>query len=182
MPKPTPLTTTLCFLSALLLFSFLFYGRPTSIINLYGSTYPYQTVHQPNMDTILATTTWLSRPSATELTATTKNTSKHPLTILVWNSPLDPKAANLGVFTVDGEKVGGVMFNRKMPPAESDYVMLQPGEKISVVHTLPEGKVKAEWAWMGVWEGMEKGTVVGGYGSEDVGSGIKVEGLAAETQ
>lgn len=103
------------------------------------------------------------------LLVTLKN--NHPssaFTVLKWNSPLDPQAANLGLFKiVDGETgetvpTDGLKVSRLMPPGEEDLVTIAPGteEAHEVVMNkpwLPERrpamyKVSISGKFSGLWD------------------------------
>lgn len=103
------------------------------------------------------------------LLVTLKNTNpSSPFTILKWGTPLDPQAANLGVFKLVDTETGKdvpvpvIKINRKMPPSQEDLVTVAPGteEATEVVFNkawMPEKrpakyKVKAEGAFGAVWD------------------------------
>ncbi|KAI9038262.1 uncharacterized protein KD926_010918 [Aspergillus affinis] len=123
----------------------------------------------------------------TDLTITTTihNPSTSPITVLKWNTPLDPRAGVLGVFDIHDEvenqsvPIDTVKFNRKLPPSEDDLVEIAAESSVQVEVKLPpvtlhagrEYTVKAKGRWHGVWEG-NKGEV----------GGAKLESLDGKAQ
>ena len=119
------------------------------------------------------------------ITTTIHNPSTSPITVLKWNTPLDPRAGVLGVFDIHDEvenesvPIDVVKFNRKLPPSEDDLVEIAPESSVKVEVKLPpvklqagrEYSLKASGRWHGVWEG-KKGDVNGG----------KLEGLDGKAQ
>ncbi|KAK8130514.1 hypothetical protein PG999_002894 [Apiospora kogelbergensis] len=96
------------------------------------------------------------------------NTGDHALTILTWNSPLDPIALKLGVVELipvgssEPIQMNTIQIRRKMPPESDSLVTIQPGEKKENVVELGgpvvspgklQGKmtVRCKGTWMGVW-------------------------------
>ncbi|CAG7929002.1 unnamed protein product [Penicillium olsonii] len=102
---------------------------------------------------------------ALPITVSVHNTAEIPVTILRWNSPLDPQAGVLGVFEVsDTTKqrtlpIPTIMVSRKLPPTEEDLVEIKADEKLDFVVNLPvqgleEGhqySVRAQGTWHAVW-------------------------------
>lgn len=105
-------------------------------------------------------------PSLVVIKATVRNLCNHPVTVLNWNSPLDPKAAVLGVFKVfelqaeeSASEIAGstIMFNR-LPPTEDDFVELESGQEKTLEHKLlpykllkgKKYRITAVGAWMKV--------------------------------
>lgn len=101
------------------------------------------------------------------------NTHDKPLTILTWNTPLDPLALKLGLlsFTPDGAseplEIPSIQIRRKMPPGSDSLVTIQPGETKEQELKLAEpiiplskleGKVSitCEGRWMGAWQSEAK--------------------------
>ncbi|KAI1492812.1 hypothetical protein F5X96DRAFT_316744 [Biscogniauxia mediterranea] len=96
------------------------------------------------------------------------NTHSSPVTVLSWNSPLDPLAVQLGLvsFTPAGSngpvEIPKLMVRRKLPPGPESLVTIEPGETKEQVLELKErvvpletlrGKVRVvcHGSWMGVW-------------------------------
>ncbi|KAK9851071.1 uncharacterized protein MYU51_011283 [Penicillium brevicompactum] len=93
------------------------------------------------------------------------NTAESPVTILRWNSPLDPQAGVLGVFEVSDVTdqrtlpIPKIMVSRKLPASEEDLVEIKANEKLEFVVNLPipefeEGhqySVRAQGTWHAVW-------------------------------
>lgn len=114
----------------------------------------------------------LSSSPSTDLSvsATVHNPSTSPVTVLRWNTPLDPRAGVLGVFDVHDEvenqsvQIDTIKFNRKLPPSEDDLVEIAPESSVEVDVQLPplnlqagrEYSVKAVGRWHGVWEAAKK--------------------------
>ncbi|KAF2462094.1 hypothetical protein BDY21DRAFT_368225 [Lineolata rhizophorae] len=76
-----------------------------------------------------------SSAEPTKLKVTLTNThASSTMTILDWNTPLDPLAPNLGVVHIVNSETGKeveiprIMVNRKMPPPRVDLVELAPGQ------------------------------------------------------
>lgn len=102
-----------------------------------------------------------------KFTLTVSNPRPHPITVLTWSTPFDPKAAVLGIFkavwaedpeerVVEGRKI---MFRRVTPPPRSDLVEISAEEKVVVEVELPdfpfeagkEYRVWVEGRWMSIW-------------------------------
>ncbi|KAF4546261.1 hypothetical protein BFW01_g914 [Lasiodiplodia theobromae] len=106
------------------------------------------------------------------LTLTLKNT--HPstaITLLNWESPLDPLALQLGlvsVYPLEGDEplpLATIQVSRKLPPGRDQLVALQPGESRAQEVTLrepvvpfkkvaegPDGKKKVRVVCRGRWK------------------------------
>ncbi|KAK8039501.1 hypothetical protein PG993_007912 [Apiospora rasikravindrae] len=97
------------------------------------------------------------------------NTGDKPLTLITWNSPLDPIALKLGLveFVPSGSsepvQINTIQVRRKMPPESDSLVTIKPGEKkenaleVGDPVVPPEklkGKmmVRCQGTWMGVWD------------------------------
>jgi len=97
-------------------------------------------------------------------------TNLHPtssITVLKWDTPLDPQAVALGIFHVVEKSTGkevpplGLKINRRLPPPREDLIELQPRHAATqdVVletqgFTLEKGKsyhVQARGKWRAVW-------------------------------
>ncbi|KAJ4305841.1 hypothetical protein N0V90_001373 [Kalmusia sp. IMI 367209] len=110
----------------------------------------------------------ISRNPPSLLVTLKNNNPSSPFTILKWGTPLDPQAANLGLFKLVDEETGkeiptdGLKINRLMPPSEEDLVTVAPGteEAHEVVLNkpwLPEKKpakykVSVEGKFTGIWD------------------------------
>ncbi|KAJ5783269.1 hypothetical protein N7457_005043 [Penicillium paradoxum] len=93
------------------------------------------------------------------------NAADSPVTILRWDTPLDPQAAVLGVFevcdTADQRKLTlpTIMVSRKLPASEADLVELQARQTLDLTVKLPipglekghEYAVRAQGIWHAVW-------------------------------
>lgn len=117
------------------------------------------------------------------------NNSPSPVTILSWESPLDPLALSLGLFSITPEgasepmEIDRVMVSRKTPPGDDSLISLGPGESRENQVVLKEilvpaeklkgkkSKVEVKGRWMGVWpkprgelsgDAIEKGAHGGG--------------------
>lgn len=125
----------------------------------------------------------LSQAPATatpSLSVSVKNT--HPsttLTLLRWDSPLDPLALQLGLVSVTPAGAQApidmptIKVSRAVPPGADSLVTLRPGESASSVVELREMFVpKATWAqgkvevsmkgrWAAVWPGLGKDDLLG---------------------
>ena len=94
-----------------------------------------------------------------------RNNLDHPITVLTWDSPLDPKAGTLGIFQArdveEQQLIQGdfLRFRRKMPPSKDSFresgakeqvrarVML-PGLRLSVG---TEYVIEGRGRWQAVW-------------------------------
>ncbi|TDZ36566.1 putative secreted protein [Colletotrichum spinosum] len=95
-----------------------------------------------------------------------------PVTILKWNSPLDPAVLGLGYVTItpagasEPLRIDAIKIGRKMPPGAESLVTLRPGESAQSVVELREprvpedvwkagkAKVTMKGRWMAVWPGL----------------------------
>lgn len=102
-----------------------------------------------------------------KFTVTISNPTTQPITVLIWGSPLDTKAAVLGIFKavevgdpehkiIEGHRV---MFRRVTPPPRADLVEILPGGDVTAEVALLgfsfEGdksyQVRVEGRWMSAW-------------------------------
>lgn len=109
------------------------------------------------------------------LSVTVKNTHPStPLTLLTWDSPLDPLALQLGLVSVTPAGAPGpidmpaIKVSRAMPPGADSLVTLRPGGSASSVVELRdafvpkdtwaqgEAKVSMKGSWAAVWPGLGK--------------------------
>ena len=71
------------------------------------------------------------------------NATQHPVTVLSWDSPLDPRASILGVFQVreaeSSRLIEGdvVEFARKLPPNRESYVEIAANQQTETWIKLP---------------------------------------------
>ncbi|KPI38767.1 uncharacterized protein AB675_5780 [Cyphellophora attinorum] len=76
--------------------------------------------------------------------------SETPITILRWNSVLDPQAGRLGTISLRNRNGGkalevpSIMINRKMPPPKEEYIRIAPGGSTSNTITLALATSKLE--------------------------------------
>ncbi|KAF2799334.1 hypothetical protein K505DRAFT_321222 [Melanomma pulvis-pyrius CBS 109.77] len=109
----------------------------------------------------------ISKSPPSLLVTLKNNNPSSTYTILKWNTPLDPHAANLGVFKlVDAEtgkelKTDVLMLRRKMPISQDDLQEIAPGTEhaTEIVFSQPwmpetpgKYKVRVEGVFRGVWE------------------------------
>lgn len=110
----------------------------------------------------------ISRNPPSLLVTLKNNNPTSAFTILKWNTPLDPQAANLGLFKLVDEETGkeiptdGLKVNRLMPPSQEDLVTVAPGteEAHEIVMNkpwLPEKKpakykVSISGKFAGIWD------------------------------
>ncbi|KAF8470759.1 hypothetical protein BDZ91DRAFT_549730 [Kalaharituber pfeilii] len=133
-----------------------------------------------------------------QLTATITNPNSFPVTLLTWDTPLDPKASSLGVFRLyklppssssaaaNEIPLRTLFFRRLLPPTrESDLIEIPAGGSVKAEHALREvaeklrepGRylVKAEGEYRAVWMGMGKQEVseesLGALSGEEVSQG-----------
>ncbi|KAI1262390.1 hypothetical protein F5Y18DRAFT_158560 [Xylariaceae sp. FL1019] len=107
-----------------------------------------------------------SSPSTLVLGVT--NTHSSPVTLLRWDSPLDPSALKLGVlaFTPEGSdssvEIPTIQIRRLMPPGDDQFVTIEPGHteerEISLDNPIfptdklqGKGKVVCKGHWRSVW-------------------------------
>jgi hypothetical protein len=113
--------------------------------------------------------------AAPSLSISVKNTHPStPVTLLKWDSPLDPLALQLGLISVTPAGASApvdmpiINVRRAMPPGTDSLVVLQPGESVSSVvdlrdsfvpgETWDKGKAKVgmKGQWGAVWPGLTK--------------------------
>ncbi|RYP42161.1 hypothetical protein DL767_000526 [Monosporascus sp. MG133] len=104
------------------------------------------------------------------------NTSPRPVTVLSWDSPLDPLALQLGRVAVTPSGEGRpldfptVRVRRRMPAAPDDLVTIEPGETAESEVVLREAllpparlgrraTVVCRGAWAAVWPGLRAADV-----------------------
>lgn len=94
-----------------------------------------------------------------------RNSLDHPVTVLTWDSPLDPKAGLLGIFQArDVEEENLIQgdflrLRRKMPPSKESFLEIGGKKQVRARVTLPglQLSVRTEYAieckgrWQAVW-------------------------------
>ncbi|KXT08519.1 hypothetical protein AC579_985 [Pseudocercospora musae] len=133
----------------------------------YDSSHLQPPTNMPTIDDLVVT---LSRrktsdPPTVHLAIQNKNTAT-PLTLLTWDTPLDPSALNTGVLTISdassGEAIPGpeLKMNRLLPPPREALVTIAPGGTVEkevelVAPWIPrDGRsvtVSAQGSWRAVW-------------------------------
>lgn len=119
----------------------------------------------------------LSQSSTAPHTVSVSVENKHPsttITVLKWNSPLDPAALGLGLIFIKPAEadepyhINSIKISRKMPPTEESLVTLGPGENVTNDVELREpiipskvwkggrATVEMKGRWMAVWAGLTK--------------------------
>lgn len=102
---------------------------------------------------------------ALPITVSVHNTADIPVTILRWNSPLDPQAGVLGIFEVSDSTdqrtldIPNIMVSRKLPASEEDLIELRAHETLDVAVKLPvpglekghQYCIRAQGIWHAVW-------------------------------
>ncbi|KAB8075084.1 hypothetical protein BDV29DRAFT_190435 [Aspergillus leporis] len=93
------------------------------------------------------------------------NAAATPVTIVNWDTPLDPNAAVLGVFEVrdtttnDVVPLGTIKISRLLPPSSDEIVEIPAGQSVETVVNLRSGglvggkeyTVQAKGIWHAVW-------------------------------
>lgn len=93
------------------------------------------------------------------------NLTNTPITVLRWNTPLDPRASLLDVFEVCDTTAGHALtadtikMSRKLPASVDDLVEIDAGETMKCDATLTglyfqtghEYSVRARGIWMAIW-------------------------------
>ncbi|KAA8903057.1 hypothetical protein FN846DRAFT_71658 [Sphaerosporella brunnea] len=116
----------------------------------------YHFRRQQSADSLQTTLHQSSRTTPLSITARVHNHRFTPVTLLPWNTPLDPLAPQAGVFSVldvDGVEVVP-MWNRVGRQLPQEAVTILPGETREMVHQLGMWRlakgayvVKARWRW-----------------------------------
>ncbi|KAJ6024821.1 hypothetical protein N7540_005618 [Penicillium herquei] len=95
-----------------------------------------------------------------------QNENQYPVTIVKWNTPLDPIAGSLGIFhicdTSSGETLAAdiIKISRKLPASQNDFVQIDGGQIIQCQHDLTglnfqkdhEYSFRAQGTWHAVLE------------------------------
>ncbi|KAA8651193.1 uncharacterized protein ATNIH1004_000071 [Aspergillus tanneri] len=92
------------------------------------------------------------------------NVAATPVTLVNWNTPLDPRAAVLGVFEVSDTNnnpvpLDSIKISRRLPPSTDELVEIPAGQAVETVVHLPsvglvggrEYTVQAKGIWHAVW-------------------------------
>lgn len=130
-----------------------------------------------NLEVRLSQASAAATPS---LSVSVKNTHPStPLTLLKWDSPLDPLALQLGLVSVTAAEAAApldmptIKISRAMPPGADSLVTLRPGESASSVVELRDtfvpkdtwakgkAKVNMKGRWAAVWPGLVKDELLG---------------------
>lgn len=120
-----------------------------------------------NLQVSLATPTlsFTTDPPILQITASVHNTAEIPVTILKWNTPLDPRAGILGIFEFRDTESGEILstdtikISRKLPVSADDLIEINALESVEAHHTLTglevhKGRgysVRARGIWHAVW-------------------------------
>jgi len=142
------------------------------LITLFGYSRSPSTLVDRTLDTMASPKDLrivLSQASNNPLTirASIHNDGKSTLTVLPWDTPVDPQAHHLGVFQItnadSGEKVQfpRIMINHKVPVDRSQLVQIEVGKEVSqeVSFEGPRSPIKkgsrysvqAKGKWRAVW-------------------------------
>ena len=99
---------------------------------------------------------------------TVRNNAEHPVTVLAWDSPLDPQAGLLGIFeavnvnTKSTLQLPTARFARQLPPPPESFVEIGSHEDyksttvlptIGLISTGAEYRLEAKGSWRAVWSG-----------------------------
>lgn len=157
-------------------------------INIAGPAGPDLSMAQSDSASGLEVTlSQASTSSPPSLTATVKNTNSHPVTILTYDSPLDPLVLQLGYVSVtpDGRDapldIAKVQVRRLWPPRRDQLVVIEAGAEATNIFELkpmavPPGdlgkkaKVSLDGEWSAVW-GKSRDEVGDGELDDPKGSG-----------
>ncbi|KAH8682614.1 hypothetical protein BX600DRAFT_544955 [Xylariales sp. PMI_506] len=119
--------------------------------------------HDPLSDLVIS----VRKSAEFTLTVSVTNQGDGPLTILAWESPLDPAALQLGVvkLQVAGSPldIPTIHIRRKVPPSPESLVTIEPGQAaeqqirlgeplVSPDRLTGEVKVLLEGRWVAVWQ------------------------------
>lgn len=151
-----------------------------NIITLFAATaftiFCFTKLHQANTTTIMASGTLshlavsIRKSASNDLTFSVTNNHDEPITLLRWESPLDPLAVKLGkvkLFAPADSKealdIPIIMVRRKMPPGQESLVTIEPGATAESTIELREplvpvdklkGDVKVSYQgrWVSAWQ------------------------------
>jgi hypothetical protein len=108
-----------------------------SSLSSFGRPDPTVKMPKSSIDNVMqALSTELRQTGTSPSTISIEVTNRHssPVTILTWNSPLDPLALQLGLLSLtpagaeEPLTLPTIQVSRKMPPNKDSLVTLQPGE------------------------------------------------------
>lgn len=106
-----------------------------------------------------------------EIILTVHNQFDHPVTILAWDSPLDPRCGVLGIVEIVDTTTDSplafdkVLFNRQMPPSPESFVQINSDDGATNVVSVPDvtldsGKdyrIVIKGRWKAVWDDAMEG-------------------------
>lgn len=162
-PKNKTSSVSIIFTSLIVLLIYLYFHQD------HISPPPNMTTHDSDILSALHVTLTQASASPPAITITVINTSPQPLTLLTWDSPLDPLALQLGLLTITATDssttldIPTMKVSRKLPPTDACLVGLAPGESLSNHVVFREGlvpmeelkgktlSVKAKGRWTRVW-------------------------------
>lgn len=116
--------------------------------------------------TISAVASSLEGDVPLKVDVTVRNNADHPVTVLAWDTPLDPQAGLLGVFeaidatTNDTVPLPTARFARQLPPPPESFVEIGSHEDYKITTIVPtigvitpgtEYKLEAKGSWRAVW-------------------------------
>lgn len=120
-----------------------------------------------NLQVTLTTPTlsFTTDPPTLQITGSVHNAASFPVTLLRWNTPLDPSAGILGIFefrdTESGEilSTDAIKISRKLPISTDDLIEINASQSVEAHHTLTglevhKGRgysVRARGIWHAVW-------------------------------
>lgn len=101
-----------------------------------------------------------------QIDLTVHNHFEHPVTVQIWDTPLDPRCALLGIIEILDTTtdtllpIDKVFFSRQMPPSQDSYLEIQSHKEVTNTVTIPnanldigrEYSVKAKGDWKAVWD------------------------------
>ena len=118
---------------------------------------------------ISAVTSTLQSNTPLEIDVSIRNNAQHPVTILTWDSPLDPKAGLLGIFelvnleTKESVPLATARLARELPPSSDSFVEIKGQKDYKSSTTLPtvdlglpddtEYRIEVKGSWRSVWNG-----------------------------
>lgn len=106
-----------------------------------------------------------------EISLTVHNQFDHPVTILAWDSPLDPCCGALGIVEIVDTTtdtplpIDKILFNRQMPPSPESFVQINSDDGATNVVSVPDvildsGKdyrIVIKGRWKAVWDDAMEG-------------------------
>ncbi|KAJ5715876.1 uncharacterized protein N7483_013057 [Penicillium malachiteum] len=119
-----------------------------------------------SLETPILLTSNPQSPIVLPLTVFIQNENQYPVTIVKWNTPLDPIAGSLDIFhicdTTSGETLAAdtIKISRKLPASHNDLVQIDGGQTIQCQHDLTglnfqkdhEYSIRAQGTWHAVWK------------------------------